>query len=37
MTFPMAHPGGLILNSEELKLHTETVLIERLATIHTVA
>ncbi|ELI8170637.1 isochorismatase family protein [Yersinia enterocolitica] len=37
LTFPMTQPNGIVLSSEELKLRTETVLVDRFATIHTVA
>ncbi|CQD42505.1 cysteine hydrolase family protein [Yersinia mollaretii] len=37
MTFPMTHPNGMAFSSEALKLHTETVLADRFATIRTVA
>ncbi|WP_186379900.1 isochorismatase family protein [Yersinia intermedia] len=37
LTFPMTQPNGVVLSSEELKLRTETVLVDRFATIRTVA
>ncbi|MGP2541109.1 cysteine hydrolase family protein [Yersinia sp. 2541 StPb PI] len=37
LTFPMMQPNGVVLSSEELKLRTETVLVDRFATIRTVA
>ncbi|WP_186369625.1 isochorismatase family protein [Yersinia alsatica] len=37
LTFPMTQPNGVLLSSAELKLRTETVLVERFAAIKTVA
>lgn len=37
LTFPMTQPNGVILSSEELKLRTETVLVDRFATLKSVA
>ncbi|MDN0107086.1 isochorismatase family protein [Yersinia rochesterensis] len=37
LTFPMTQPNGIVLSSAELKLRTETVLIDRFAAVRTVA
>ena len=37
LTFPMTQPNGVVLSSSELKLRTETVLVDRFAAIRTVA
>jgi nicotinamidase-related amidase len=36
LTFPMQHPDGQVFTTEQLKRHTETVLVDRFARIASV-
>ncbi len=36
LTFPMQHPDGEVFTTEQLKRHTETVLVDRFARIASV-